>query len=47
MNYAMLVHTRAMTLLARRNASLALAQATRAVEAFDRLLGDLKAETNK
>ena len=39
LNYAMLVHTRALTYLARRNASAALAQATRAVEAFDRLLG--------
>ncbi len=39
LNYAMLVHTRAMTHLARRNASAALAQATRAAEAFDRLVG--------
>ena len=39
LNHAMLVHTRATTQLARRDVAAALAQATRAVEAFDRLLG--------
>ena len=39
MNHAMLLHTRALTGLARRDRTAALALATRAVEAFDRLLG--------
>ena len=39
MNYAMLLHTRATTLLARRKAAVARAQATQALAAFDRLLG--------
>ena len=39
MNYAMLVHTRATTHLALRHTAAALDQATRATEAFDRLLG--------
>ena len=39
LNHAMLVHTRATTQLARRDAAAALGLATRAVEAFDRLLG--------
>jgi eukaryotic-like serine/threonine-protein kinase len=39
LNHAMLVHTRATTQLARRDAAAALVQATRAVEAFNKLLG--------
>ena len=39
LNYAMLVHTRATTQLALRHAATALAEATRATEAFDRLVG--------
>ena len=37
MNYALTVHTRAMTHLARRRAAAALAEATRAAETLDRL----------
>ncbi len=39
LNHAMLLHTRALTRLARRDHVAALALATRAAEAFDKLLG--------